>query len=107
MTTSIRWCASAAFKNLGAAEPRYVLQLPEFVEHCVGLYVPLLEFNLGSRFAGRGGTLGQSTGALRGTLGADWPSAAKSDKKDDYQPGWPAELYHLRDVTDQGQAVSS
>jgi len=34
-------------------------------------------------------------------LGADWPSAAKSDKKDRHQPEWPAELYHLRDVTDQ------
>jgi TnpA family transposase len=33
-------------KNLGAAEPRYVLQSPELVENCVGLYVPLLEFNL-------------------------------------------------------------
>ena len=28
-----------------AAEPRYVLQSPELVENCVGLYVPLLEFN--------------------------------------------------------------
>src|SRR5271166_5467343 len=32
-------------KNLGAAEPRYVLQSPGLVENCVGLYVPLLEFN--------------------------------------------------------------
>jgi integrase/recombinase XerD len=31
---------------LGAAEPRYVLQSPGLVENCVGLYVPLLEFNL-------------------------------------------------------------
>jgi hypothetical protein len=30
---------------LGAAEPRYVLQSPGLVENCVGLYVPLLEFN--------------------------------------------------------------
>jgi hypothetical protein len=30
---------------LGAAEPRYVLQSPGLVESCVGLYVPLLEFN--------------------------------------------------------------
>jgi DNA repair protein RadC len=30
---------------LGAAEPRYALQSPELVENCVGLYVPLLEFN--------------------------------------------------------------
>jgi hypothetical protein len=30
---------------LGAAEPRYVLQLPGLVENCVGLYVPSLEFN--------------------------------------------------------------
>ena len=28
-----------------AAEPRYVLQSPELVGNCVGLYVPLLEFN--------------------------------------------------------------
>ena len=28
-----------------AAEPRYVLQSPGLVENCVGLYVPLLEFN--------------------------------------------------------------
>jgi hypothetical protein len=33
-------------ENLGAAEPRYVLQSPGLVENCVGLYVPLLEFNL-------------------------------------------------------------
>src|SRR5262249_32762061 len=32
-------------KNLGAAEPRYVLQSPGLVENCVGLYVLLLEFN--------------------------------------------------------------
>ena len=32
-------------KNLGAAEPRYVLQSPGLVENCVRLYVPLLEFN--------------------------------------------------------------
>ena len=31
---------------MGAAEPRYVLQSPGLVENCVGLYVPLLEFNL-------------------------------------------------------------
>jgi hypothetical protein len=31
---------------LGAAEPRYVLQSPGLVENCLGLYVPLLEFNL-------------------------------------------------------------
>jgi hypothetical protein len=30
---------------LGAAEPRYVLQSPGLVENCLGLYVPLLEFN--------------------------------------------------------------
>jgi hypothetical protein len=30
---------------LGAAEPHYVLQSPGLVENCVGLYVPLLEFN--------------------------------------------------------------
>ena len=30
---------------MGAAEPRYVLQSPGLVENCVGLYVPLLEFN--------------------------------------------------------------
>src|SRR5208282_4833111 len=30
---------------LGAAAPSYVLQSPGFVENCVGLYVPLLEFN--------------------------------------------------------------
>jgi hypothetical protein len=30
---------------LEAAEPRYVLQSPGLVENCVGLYVPLLEFN--------------------------------------------------------------
>ena len=33
---------------MGAAEPRYVLQSPGLVENCVGLYVPLLEFNLHS-----------------------------------------------------------
>ena len=43
----------------------------------------------------------------RGTLGADWPSAAKSDKKDHHQPGWTVELYFLGDVTDQEQAVYS
>ena len=32
-------------KIWGAAEPRYVLQSPGLVENCVGLYVPLLEFN--------------------------------------------------------------
>jgi hypothetical protein len=32
-------------KNFGAAEPRYVLQSPGLLENCVGLYVPLLEFN--------------------------------------------------------------
>src|SRR5271165_3653865 len=32
-------------KNFGAAEPRYVLQSPGLVENCVGLYVPLLQFN--------------------------------------------------------------
>ena len=32
-------------KNLGAGKPRYVLQSPGLVENCVGLYVPLLEFN--------------------------------------------------------------
>jgi Tn3 transposase DDE domain len=32
-------------KNFGAAEPGYVLQSPGLVENCVGLYVPLLEFN--------------------------------------------------------------
>jgi hypothetical protein len=30
---------------LGPAELRYVLQSPGLVENCVGLYVPLLEFN--------------------------------------------------------------
>ena len=30
---------------MGAAEPRYVHQSPGLVENCVGLYVPLLEFN--------------------------------------------------------------
>ena len=30
---------------MGAAEPRYVLRSPGLVENCVGLYVPLLEFN--------------------------------------------------------------
>ena len=39
-------CPPKEVKNLGAAEPRYVLQLPGLVENCVGLYVPLLEFNL-------------------------------------------------------------
>jgi hypothetical protein len=38
--------AAFFFDLLGrAAEPRYVLQSPELVENCVGLYVPLLEFN--------------------------------------------------------------
>ena len=36
-------------KNLGAAEPRYVLQSPGLVENCVRLYVPLLEFNQARR----------------------------------------------------------
>jgi hypothetical protein len=35
-------------KILGAAEPRYVLQSPGLVENCVGLCVPLLEFNRSS-----------------------------------------------------------
>ena len=34
-------------------------------------------------------------------MGADRPGAAKSDKKDHHQPGWTAELYLLRDVTDK------
>jgi len=32
-------------KTLGAAAPSYVPQSPKLVENCVGLYVPLLEFN--------------------------------------------------------------
>ena len=39
-------------KNLGVAEPRYVLQSPGLVENCVGLYVPLLEFNRGENTVG-------------------------------------------------------
>jgi tetratricopeptide (TPR) repeat protein len=35
----------------------------------------------------------------------DWPGAAKSDKKDHYQPGWTAELYLLRDVTNKRPAL--
>jgi hypothetical protein len=30
---------------VGPAEPSYMLQSPTLVENCVGLYVPLLEFN--------------------------------------------------------------
>src|SRR5271165_7122912 len=38
-------CPPKEVKNLGAAEPRYVLQSPGLVENCVGLYEPLSEFN--------------------------------------------------------------
>jgi hypothetical protein len=42
---------------LRAAEPRYVLQSPKLVENCVGLYVPLLEFNhIGNGVDGNGGS---------------------------------------------------
>jgi hypothetical protein len=34
--------------------PRYVLQSPGLVENCVGLYVPLLEFNQGGPNADAG-----------------------------------------------------
>jgi hypothetical protein len=49
-----RFCSSRNWRLfnppiLGAAEPRYVLQSPGLVENCVGLYVPLLEFNHGCR----------------------------------------------------------
>jgi hypothetical protein len=38
-------------KIWGAEEPRYVLHSPGLVENRVGLYVPLLEFNLPSEIA--------------------------------------------------------